>query len=190
MAKDPPPDRDGQDMWSRVARSVRPLSPRHRARIGAEAASSHRLKSSHRSASQDGGQPLDEIRTNSTAPVNRPINRRGPTGGAAGPLDYREVRKIHRGRAVIDATLDLHGLNQAMAERRLQRFVEDAWHQGHRWLLVITGKGVAGQGVLRQALPEWLRQPPLNYYVLGIEPAHAAHGGGGAYYLRMRRAKG
>lgn len=104
-------------------------------------------------------------------------------------LDYREVKKLHRGRQPIEATLDLHGHNRLMAHRRLSQFVEQAYQRGYRWVLVITGKGVAGQGVIRSSVPEWLQQAPLNHYVVGLEMAHVSHGGAGAFYLRLRRAK-
>ncbi len=178
------------DMWQKVAHSVRPLSPLKRARIIGSApvpkAGSPELSGSPESAGRNG--PADEHpsqRSTQHSP-QRPLQRKGPTTGPLGKLDYREIRKVHRGRAAIDAQLDLHGFTQAQAQRRLQQFVQQAWARGDRWLLVVTGKGMAGQGVLRASLPDWVRQPILRDYVLGIEAAHSSHGGDGAYYLRLR----
>jgi hypothetical protein len=62
-----------------------------------------------------------------------------------------------------------------------------------------TGKGKRGtddsiiperHGVLRHQVPQWLRLPPLNALVLQIAPAHRSHGGDGAYYVYLRRARG
>jgi DNA-nicking Smr family endonuclease len=36
----------------------------------------------------------------------------------------------------------------------------------------------------------WLRLPEFRAHVLAVEDAHAAHGGGGALYVRLRRARG
>ena len=59
-------------------------------------------------------------------------------------------------------------------------------------MLVITGKGqpaASGEarGVLRRQLPLWLSLPELRSLVLGFDAAHAAHGGDGAFYIRLRR---
>jgi len=38
-------------------------------------------------------------------------------------------------------------------------------------------------------VPHWLRQAEFRPYVLAAENAHRAHGGEGALYIRIRRAK-
>jgi DNA-nicking Smr family endonuclease len=62
-------------------------------------------------------------------------------------------------------------------------------------VLVITGKGRGAEdqheapfGVLRRAVPQWLREPDLRSLVVGFEEATATHGGAGALYVRIRRA--
>ena len=42
-------------------------------------------------------------------------------------------------------------------------------------------------GVLRHQVPQWLSMPPLSALVLQITQAHVSHGGGGAYYVYLRR---
>ena len=68
--------------------------------------------------------------------------------------------------------------------------------QGKRLVLVITGKGKntdtggpipTRNGVLRHAVPQWLGMAPLSGLVLQITQAHVRHGGGGAYYVYLRR---
>ena len=60
-------------------------------------------------------------------------------------------------------------------------------------VLVITGKGTRGgdfeRGVLRRQIPFWLRSPQLRDAVLGFETAGPAHGGDGAFYVLLRRAR-
>jgi len=61
--------------------------------------------------------------------------------------------------------------------------------QGWRAVLVITGKGALGDGVLRRHTPEWLAQPPLREHIAGISEAHRRHGGEGALYVALRRPR-
>jgi DNA-nicking Smr family endonuclease len=108
-------------------------------------------------------------------------------------LDRRLRQRLARGRAGIDARIDLHGLTQAEAHDALARFLGGSRAEGARIVLVITGKGMRGadpdRGVLRRQVPLWLRSPKLREAVLGFEPAGPAHGGEGAFYVRLRRVR-
>jgi DNA-nicking Smr family endonuclease len=44
-------------------------------------------------------------------------------------------------------------------------------------------------GVLRRQVPQWLGLPEFRGFVIGFEDAHIAHGGEGALYVRVRRAR-
>ena len=109
-------------------------------------------------------------------------------------LDRRLRQRLARGRAGIDARIDLHGFTQAEAHGALVRFLRTSRAEGARVVLVITGKGMRGaaedQGVLRRQVPHWLRSPNLRETVLGFETAGPKHGGEGAFYVRLRRARG
>ncbi len=96
-------------------------------------------------------------------------------------------RRIARGREVIEARLDLHGLDQDRARARLLAFLLDAQARGARAVLVITGKGYLGQGVLRRRAPEWLADPRLRGVIAGLSPAETHHGGEGAVYIALKR---
>jgi DNA-nicking Smr family endonuclease len=96
-------------------------------------------------------------------------------------------KRVRRGRLEIDGRLDLHGLTQDEARAALSGFLERLSASGGRCGLVITGKGRSGgEGVLRRRLPEWLGEPGLARLVSGYAPAHARHGGDGAWYLFIR----
>jgi DNA-nicking Smr family endonuclease len=90
---------------------------------------------------------------------------------------------LRRGRIEPDARLDLHGLSHDGAYRALLRCLVTAQAEGKRLVLVITGKG----GVLRGRLPLWLGQAELAPLVAGLSEAHAKHGGGGAFYVALRK---
>jgi DNA-nicking Smr family endonuclease len=137
------------------------------------------------------------------APAAPPVSAEAPPGRPAkpsapplAPIERRLKREIARGRAAIDAVLDLHGLTQAEAHQALRGFLRDRQARGARLVIIVTGKGGAVEapaqwpherGVLRRLTPHWLREPDLRSVVLGFEEAGLAHGGSGALYVRLRR---
>lgn len=104
-----------------------------------------------------------------------------------GAIEPGRKRRIVRERDPIDARLDLHGMDQDRARAVLDGFIHWAHGQHHRAVLVITGKGVLGDGVLRQRTPEWLASPTLRPLVAGVSHADRRHGGDGALYVALKR---
>jgi DNA-nicking Smr family endonuclease len=109
------------------------------------------------------------------------------------PLGRRERAQLSRGKREIDARIDLHGMTQTRAHRALLGFLQRVQGEGHTFVLVITGKGKVGteseRGVLRRQVPQWLNLPEFRSLVVGFEEAHVGHGGEGALYVRVRRAR-
>jgi DNA-nicking Smr family endonuclease len=97
------------------------------------------------------------------------------------------MRRLTRERDPLGPRLDLHGLDQDQARATLTSFLHRAHDEGWRAVLVITGKGTRGDGVLRRAAPEWLAAPGLRDLVAGVSGAHRRHGGEGALYVALRR---
>ncbi len=113
-------------------------------------------------------------------------------------MDKRSFQRLLKGKIEIDATLDLHGLTAEQARQQLRSFILSAHSRGSRLILVITGKGKkAGYdefgrprlGVLKKGVPEWLRGNDLSSSILQVTQAHGRHGGGGAYYVYLRRKR-
>ncbi|MBL4740150.1 MAG: Smr/MutS family protein [Sneathiella sp.] len=117
-------------------------------------------------------------------------------------LDRNTSEKLRRGRMVIEGRVDLHGLTQKEAHPKLRSFLGSAHRNGKRCVLVITGKGssiektddapfMAGgrKGVLREEVPKWLAAPDLRRLVLDYRMAQPKHGGEGALYILLRRAR-
>lgn len=96
---------------------------------------------------------------------------------------------MRRGKLPIGATLDLHGHTQATGRTALERFLHAAQGRGDQVVLVVTGVGRAGEGVLKRRLPEWLAEPGLRGLVSGYARAHRSHGGDGALYVFVRRGR-
>jgi DNA-nicking Smr family endonuclease len=119
-------------------------------------------------------------------------------------FDLRTAQRLTRGNVEIERRIDLHGSGIEMARVRLLQFIRDSQSMGSRTVLVITGKGDSPfsrhtlhgadhfhsperAGRLRRLLPEWLHEPDFRAHVSGFQPAHPKHGGGGAFYVRLRR---
>ncbi len=107
-----------------------------------------------------------------------------------GDIEPGRKRRITRERDPIDLRLDLHGLDQDRARAVLIGFLQRAQDEGVRAVLVITGKGFQGDGVLRRRTPEWLADPALRAVVAGVSEAHRRHGGEGALYVALKRKAG
>ncbi len=106
------------------------------------------------------------------------------------PLDDKTRKKIAKGKINIDATLDLHGLTQDRAHQSLRRFLLMSVAADHRVVLVITGKGDGGSGVLKSRVPDWLQHGDIATLTNGFRNAGRTHGGDGALYVRIRRQRG
>ncbi|MBV8926410.1 MAG: Smr/MutS family protein [Bradyrhizobium sp.] len=167
-------------LWESVARQVKPLRKKPRPAKQASPVA--------------GSAPAGpEMPPRPAASVQPPKSGK-PAAPPLAPLGRREKSRLSRGRSEIDARIDLHGMTQTRAHRALHGFLQRAHRDGLTFVLVITGKGKAvgseaERGVLRRQVPQWLNLPEFRSLVVGFEEAHIGHGGEGALYVRIRRAK-
>jgi len=169
-----------QVLWDSVAKQIKPLRRRPRALKAPAEEPPVAAKSASLQKPAPAARPAKAARPDKPPPL--------------APLGRRERSQLSRGRKEIDARLDLHGMTQTRAHRALLSFLQRANSEGLTFVLVITGKGrVAGpeseRGVLRRQVPEWLNLPEFRTLVVGFEEAHIGHGGEGALYVRVRRAR-
>ncbi len=169
-------------LWDSIARQIKPLRKKPRpAKL--KAAEPSEKATAHTKAAP---RPILPI------PAPKPTK---PATPPLAPLGRRERSRLSRGRSEIDDRLDLHGMTQVGAHRALLGFLQRAHADGLTFVLVITGKGKVGaadseRGVLRRQVPQWLSLPEFRSLVVGFEQAHTGHGGEGALYVRIRRARG
>lgn len=197
-------DRSGDDednvLWQRVTALVKPAAQQNR----------HYSANSYHNRGNDAGglsasAPRSPAKRQKTAlpktaqagmaaalsasvmsPKASPVDlRAGETAG----IDGGTQKRLFRGDVKIDARLDLHGFNAAQAQRKLTQFLSQARQSGYRCILVITGKGVRGEGVLRSSVPDWLKRQPLCDLVLAMAQAKPSDGGSGALYVLLRRQR-
>ena len=168
MGKNRDDDENSDELWFYVTRDVKPLKPVPK-----------RQNSQPRSKKKPTASPRMP-----TPPV--PVAKSDP-GKKAADLDRRTDEKLRRGQMAIDGRIDLHGMGRDRAYETLNGFLLAGYRQGYRCVLVITGKGKDGKGVLRAEVPAWLREGALANIVLRFYPAKPEHGGQGALYVLLRR---
>lgn len=179
-------DAEERALWETVTKQIKPLRRRKPKELEVAA-----------EAGEEAAAPQAARARSSRAPEAPKPAVTVPRPKAPPPLvtlGRRERTHLARGRKEIEARLDLHGMTQARAHRALIGFVTSSSENGLTFVLVITGKGRSGaldaeRGVLRRQVPEWLGLPELRRFVVGFEEASIGHGGAGALYVRLRRAR-
>jgi DNA-nicking Smr family endonuclease len=102
-------------------------------------------------------------------------------------LEPRRQRRLSRERDPIEASIDLHGFGRFEAEDQLRAFLMQSHARGLRAVLVVTGQGRRGGGIIRASIHEWLQGHALRGVVSGFAMAHRRHGGDGAIYVTLKR---
>jgi DNA-nicking Smr family endonuclease len=178
---------DEHKLWHVVTRSIAPLKRKPSGPLRAEAPAAAGERVPPAPPPRRRAEPAPKT-------VSKPVAPK-PALPVIG-LDRRQKHRLARGTDTIDSRIDLHGKTQGEAHMALLGFLRHAQAQGARYVLVITGKGrVSGpgqhgeHGILKRQVPMWLRLPEFRAHVLAVEDAHATHGGEGALYVRLRRAR-
>jgi DNA-nicking Smr family endonuclease len=180
-------------LWTGVVRSIRPLKHKtNSAAVAAEGAEPAKAKAPSPKLPPEPPR-LEKQHEAQPAPAGRHATKEAPP--PLTPLGRRLKQRVARGRESIDARIDLHGLTQREAHAALLRFLHRAQADGVRIALVVTGKGTGRgpeqreRGILKRQVPQWLSLPEFRSVVVGFEDAHVGHGGEGALYVRLRRAR-
>lgn len=161
---------DDRNLWNHVTRSVKSYS---------RAGTPTPKKSAPKTALPKKAVP-DVVPSRHVAPAAPSL----PKG-----FDRATETKLRRGQLALEGRLDLHGMTQREAFEALHRFIYSAVAQKKRTVLLITGKGLRSEGVLRRMLPLWLEDPELNKHLIALTPAQPKDGGSGAFYLRLRKQR-
>ena len=161
-------------LWLRVAATVRPIGGKARTEALAPLA------------------PPPPVSVTAPRPTARipepPASKRPSLPVTAATLDGSWDQRLRRGQTRPDRVIDLHGYTLADAHAVLSAALDDAAASGDRVLLVITGKGRSDRpSRIKAELADWLEHGALRHRIAALRPAHPRHGGGGAYYLILRR---
>lgn len=107
-------------------------------------------------------------------------------------LDIKTFQQLKAGSLSVAAHLDLHGMTTEQAQESLLFFIRESYLQGHRCVLVVTGRGInspGGQSILRRETETWLTKEPLKRVILAFCTAQPKDGGAGALYILLRKQK-
>jgi DNA-nicking Smr family endonuclease len=95
------------------------------------------------------------------------------------------LRDLRRGRWVVQAHLDLHGMNRDEARHHVGLFLAECQNHDHRCVRIVHGKGLGSPGrepVLKRLVLGWLAQ---RREVLAFCQARAMEGGAGAVVVMI-----
>ncbi len=101
-------------------------------------------------------------------------------------LSRQVLRRLRRGHWVVQASLDLHGMNRVVAAEAVAAFLRAARRAGARCVRIVHGRGLGSKNrepVLKGKLRQWL--PPRDE-VLAFCQAPAVHGGSGALLVLLK----
>lgn len=163
-------------LWSRVAATVRPIAGK--AAMPPAAPPQPPVAAPRRPAANPTPIPPRPLH-----PAAKPVI---PVASAT--LDGGWDRKLRQGDIVPDRVIDLHGYTLEAAHHLLTQALDTADAQGQRIVLIITGKGRDNRpGRIKAELNHWLDSGNHRSGIAALRPAHPRHGGGGAFYLILRR---
>jgi DNA-nicking Smr family endonuclease len=190
---------DDKALWDRVAQSATPLAPPIRAKLAEpDSPAQTRIPDPVLPRERLAAFRIGEKAAQKPHPPRPDHDLSQRLAHAPVRMDHAAFRKMTRGKLKPEGRIDLHGMTLSQAHPALTRFILDAHDAGKRLVLVITGKGKDREtpdpipirrGVLRHQVPMWLHNPPLGAVVLDIREAHQRHGGGGAYYVYLRKSR-
>ena len=98
-------------------------------------------------------------------------------------------------------SIDLHGYTLEEANRTIENFINKSYEDGINKLIVVTGKGLHSQNekdpyvsknfsILKYSVPEFIsNNQSLMKMIQGMQNAKIEDGGGGAFYIFLKKNK-
>ena len=101
-------------------------------------------------------------------------------------LDSKTKRFINSKKLTFDAIIDLHGKTEIEAFHLIKNFIKNCYQNNFKNIIIITGKGINNQGILKLKTPLWLKSTELSKYLVGFENMPQNKGGEGALFVRLK----
>ena len=77
----------------------------------------------------------------------------------------KRLRVVRSQTAELSGMLDLHGLTVQQAFDTTVRFLSKHHRAGTKQVLIVTGRGTMGQGLIKKEFDGWLKNPKIQKYV-------------------------
>ena len=179
---------DNEDLWNRVTKTIIPKKSDKISPVNFSI--EDRIKKIDKSESKKKNKKVYSQSSLQSTPQTLKVIKNIPSDlryEEAVGIDGTSSKKLRAGKFNVEAKLDLHGMSQHNAFLNLQTFIRKSFSNQYRTILIITGKGKEGTGVLRNKLPVWLKSDFCSPYILAFGQAKEKDGGSGAFYIRLRR---
>ena len=97
--------------------------------------------------------------------------------------------------------IDLHGYTLEEANKKIEKFIKNAYENNIYKIIVVTGKGIHSQSqknpyvskdlsILKYSVPEFIsNNKSLMNLIIQIEEAKIEDGGSGAFYIYLKKIK-
>ena len=113
------------------------------------------------------------------------------------PNKKDETDKIKKNYKTV--LIDLHGYTLEEADKKIEKFIKNAYENNIYKIIVVTGKGIHSQNqknpyvskdlsILKYSVPEFiLNNKSLMNLIIQIEEAKIEDGGSGAFYIYLKK---
>jgi DNA-nicking Smr family endonuclease len=176
------------EVWRRVARTVKPIGPEAKIPVPSEQTAKLTANPPTKAVPSSPKKAITPLAAPRPARP-QPLDRHG--------LDGSWERKLAKAAVAPDFTIDLHGHSLDSAHARLNHGLLMALAEQARVVLVITGRPRpveaadrgSRRGAIRAKVLDWLALGPHGDRIATVRGAHPRHGGAGALYVVLRRAR-
>ena len=110
-------------------------------------------------------------------------------------------QKYKKNNSLKIKSIDLHGYSLEEANKTIENFIIKSYEERIGKLIIVTGKGIHSQNeknpyvskdlsILKYSVPEFItNNPNLMKIINDIQDAKIEDGGGGAFYIYLKRKK-
>ncbi|MGB3472052.1 MAG: Smr/MutS family protein [Erythrobacter sp.] len=182
--------------WEKLAQSVTPMAGRMRKPVPVAKAAAAPVTANPAPKPKPQSKPQSKVIPKSPA---APVAARPPMTRRVfhSELDSHWNRKLKNGQIAPDYTLDLHGHTLDSAYSRIMSGLDQASAMNARLVLVVAGRErpvdpadrASKRGAIRAKLLDWLAVSHHADNIAAVRRAHIRHGGEGALYLVLKRAR-
>ena len=188
---------EGEALWQRVVEDVKPLKGRRASLLSTTAKQNPVRPEPVEGRASNAARPSTTLRTSGAGVASGMgvVAVKAP----ANTLDASWDRKLARGMVGPDVTIDLHGYTVSAAHSELEAGLTRAVAMQARLILLVTGRPPPPgrsrldnplRGVIRASIGDWLHHSRHAARIAAVRNAHPRHGGAGALYVVLRRARG